>query len=794
MVPARAGSCLLVLAVLTVLAALPRPRRGAAVEDLAPPPLPAGAGADVEGNFDARGGYFPTGADNWEQRGALVRRAADADVFPPGFADANEPDVAKLLKPGARAAGRRGRRLGARAQQLSHVAGGEIVGDPAKVDEPGQGELIWSSDGTPVQPTPWDLQWDGGAPAWAAPKSGGAGAGGEADGATERAGAGSTEAEGGDMDRAQSQEEREAEAFGALPADESSLTFDEDFELAKKAAAAAEDRYLALSTQLRKKRVHRRSNGTPQSKHMWQYWATKDDDLKARTAGKVLKKAWELQRKYLSKMKNMCPMCSAMPGPKELSKMFCRTCEQFPESWGDKLIFGKPGARGEPFSGSPPNYLNDDARPLHHTPQDKGTWWGDNDAWYDGWEQHRTDLWPPYKPRYTDEFGDGKMLNGGGWKAMADDLNRGGNDYPEYKRTGMAPEYWERPGDEHDLDNVGKVSHADASAEGEQFLDAGDGGEITGGTSFKDDWEKIRAVDKLPPWCDRILGCPPPYNDIGEQDAGRSSTDKTTWSWPYNENGKKIQLGDHGRALLKEHHLRPHNERASAAGARANALQRANSLEQRQAALLEAHADEAESQDAAPLLESAGAAHDEAESADVQTAEREASGGAAALVTEPLGSISKMQGAAGSADARGAGVKAASVVPLFPPWDAEDSDTAGQQDGEESGEDDTNYPGFREWEWTGKGDVPDASADKDADAEEEDADERDRESARDRANLGRGHAMRTGWKAPVQGADKIADFKVNKSPRTQVLSEKTLSKELDYYLGSVFPGTFSTGD
>ena len=98
-------------------------------------------------------------------------------------------------------------------------------------------------------------------------------------------------------------------------------------------------------------------------------------------------------------------------------------------------------------------------------------------------------------------------------------------------------------------------------------------------------WEKIRAVDKLPPWCDRILGCPPPYNDIGEQDAGRSSTDKTTWSWPYNENGKKIQLGDHGRALLKEHHLRPHNERASAAGARANSFQRANSLEQRQAAL-----------------------------------------------------------------------------------------------------------------------------------------------------------------------------------------------------------------
>ena len=736
------------------------------VEDFELKPLPTPAdrpprhpqGVSVEENWDSQKSDWPTVAGNWGQRGGLVRRATDADVYPPGFADANQPDVDKVLKPLSRA----GRRKAARTQ-LSHVAGNEIVGNPAKVDEPGKGELIWSSDGTPVQPTPWDLQWDGGAPAWDEGRSAGEGAGGKReeqwDGAIE-----------GDS--------------SALQADASSPTFDDDFELAIRAAGDAEDKYLALSTNTRS--MHRGTDGKPQEKHMWQYWATEDDDLKARAAGKVLKSAWDMQRKYLGKMKSMCPMCAHMPGPKQLSEMFCRTCEQFPESWGDKGVFGKPGARGEPFSGSPPNYLNDDDRPLHHTPMDKGTWWGDNDAWYDGWEQHRTDLWPPYQPRYTDELGaagadrnreligiakmdgkgDGDMINGGGWKAMADDLNRGGNDYPEYKRTGMAPEYWERPGDEHDLDNVGKVTHAQASKFGEEFLDAGEGGVIRGATSFQDDWQKIRPVDKLPPWCDRILGCPPPYNAIGEQASGRAAQDdKTTWSWPYNENGKKIQLGDvtAGKAVLKQHHSRRGDE---------------NSPQQRQAALLEAHAEEAEGE----------------VSADMQTAEKEAVAvetaagamdGAAAHVTEPLDGISKMLGS--SLDSHGAVVKAASVVPLFPPWAPVPSD----QDSKANGEDDTNYPGLREWEWTGEGSVSDVSAGKEA--KKDDAQERDRASARDRENLMSDHSVRTGWKAPVHGADMITDFHVQKSPRTQVLSEKALSKEMDYYLGSLFPGTFAAG-
>ena len=249
---------------------------------------------DVEDNFDNRGGLFATVADSWQQRGALVKRAADLDDFPPGFSG-------KRIRGGSQL-----------AQQLSKVSEDLIVGDAARVDQPGKGELIWSEDGTPVQPTPWDLQWDGGAPAWAENTPGDLG-----DGRARHD---------RDMDEVQDAEEREAEEFAAPVPDESSPTFDVDFERVSRLA----------SSKRRPKRERagaRGSRGKPQEKHMWQYWATKQDDLKARVAGKVAKKAWELQRKYLKKMKDMCPFCSAMPGPKELSKMFCRTCEQFPESW-----------------------------------------------------------------------------------------------------------------------------------------------------------------------------------------------------------------------------------------------------------------------------------------------------------------------------------------------------------------------------------------------------------------------------------------------------------------------------
>lgn len=267
---------------------------------LQPTQVPADlSGFGIEDNFDNRGGFYPTVADNWENRGALVQRAADLEEFPPGFSS---------------------KRSAALAQRLSEISGSDIVGDPARVDQPGKGELIWSEDATPVQPTPWDLQWDGGAPAWID------GPQGESD----REGQAQHDK---DMDDAQEAEEREAGAFTALPPDESSPTFDQDFERVRRAAEKSLARLSLLEKGLKRERGARGSKGKPQEKHMWQYWATKDDDLKARVAGKVAKKAWELQRKYLSKMKNMCPMCSAMPGPKELSKMFCRTCEQFPESW-----------------------------------------------------------------------------------------------------------------------------------------------------------------------------------------------------------------------------------------------------------------------------------------------------------------------------------------------------------------------------------------------------------------------------------------------------------------------------
>ena len=424
---------------------------------------------------------------------------------------------------------------------------------------------------------------------------------------------------------------------------------------------------------------------------------------------------------------------------------------------GDKLINGKPGARGEPFSGSPPNYLNDDDRPLHHTPMDKGTWWGDNDAWYDGWEQHRVDLWPPYKGPYTDEDGDGKMLKGGGWKAMADDLNRGGNDFPEYKRTGMAPEYWERPGNEHDLDNPGKTSHMDAHEQGEEFLDAGEGGEITGGTSFKDDWETLRPIDKLPPWCDRILGCPPPYNDIGEQDLGRSADGKTTWSWPYNANGKKIQLGDHGRAVLKEK-LSPTGKHGR------------HSVRDAQAKLLESQAEgfESESERREPLRQSK--AQDVKGDADPSTrvdadavlakADEEAADGAASVINEPLQAI------ATSADSSGEKRHGLAAIPLYPPWAAHD-------DAQQTGGDD--FPGFRESEWTGE----DEEWSDDGGPPEDD--ELDEESRRDRLSLSRDHPARSGWKGPVGGADQIEDFRVRRST-LQTLSQKSLASELEGYL------------
>jgi hypothetical protein len=380
------------------------------------------------------------------------------------------------------------------------------------------------------------------------------------------------------------------------------------------------------------------------------------------------------------------------------------------------------------LSGSPPNYLNDDSRPLHHTPMDKGTWWGDNDAWYDGWEQHRTDLWPPYQARYVDEK-TGKLINGGGWKAMADDLNRGGNDYPEYKRTGMAPEYWERPGNEHDLDRAGKVSHAEAAEQGEQFLDSNNG-EITGATSFSRDWEKLRPEDKLPPWCDRILGCPPPYNAKGEQDAGRSETDKTTWSWPYNENGKKIQLvgsersggrlegrGRSGRGLERREKARRLQRQAHGLLKEAKGLKAVRAGGQAEVALMEAQV------------------------AALGAGERRIDVGSTG----------------------GTGDVSVTDVALFPPWrvSGDDPERVGL---EENG----NYPGFRSGELTGVGLRTGSKQDgalvhRDDFAEEEEGgeeetgkeDDADWLSARDRAALRAGRVLHAGWAGPVGGADRI---------------------------------------
>ena len=318
----------LVVAVLIGLAA-PHSFQTVSLFELSPHPAAAYLppfypdGADVEDNHEQRGGLFPSVASNWQQRGALVKRAADLDEFPPEFAG-------KVA-----------------SSQLSAVSGNDIVGDPARVDQPGNGELIFSEDGTPVQPTPWDIQWEGGTPAWAV--DAGRAATQIAKAAYSKAwtlpGSIGAQADATDsshlhrkkmldgseeniaMGQAQNVKEREAEAFNALPSDPTSLTYDEDFELAKRAAETARSKYVAVNNKLETERSR------PQSKHIWQYIAKEEDLVKERAAGEVLKKAWEMQRKYLKDMKQMCPMCSTMPGPKALSDMFCKSCKQFPESW-----------------------------------------------------------------------------------------------------------------------------------------------------------------------------------------------------------------------------------------------------------------------------------------------------------------------------------------------------------------------------------------------------------------------------------------------------------------------------
>jgi hypothetical protein len=168
--------CSLVVVSAMVLAAIAHPRQPSAVEafGLSRMPTPADLppqhpqGPTVQDNWEQHA--LTTVASNWEQRGALTKRAADLDVFPPGF---GEPGGSFVGKQGKKQVAKQSMssfhasRINSQRQQLSKVSGNEIIGDPARVDQPGRGELIFSSDGTPVQPTPWDLQWNGGTPGWA---------------------------------------------------------------------------------------------------------------------------------------------------------------------------------------------------------------------------------------------------------------------------------------------------------------------------------------------------------------------------------------------------------------------------------------------------------------------------------------------------------------------------------------------------------------------------------------------------------------------------------------------------
>jgi RNase P subunit RPR2 len=260
----------------------------------------------VEDNF--RNAGLLTLQDNWEQRGGgLTRRAADLDVFPTRFGEPT--DVAAKSK----------------TQQLAKVAdsGQEIVGDAARVDQTGQGELIWTSDGTPVQPTPWHIQFGGGgSPDWIVRSR------------QEQLAEPRRTSAGGDEVTTFSDEEEDKIASAIsrwIETASGGKKMGEDGNVGE-AEAERPSGKRSLSHRSMKKR-HASRGSDPQQKHMWQPWATKTDDLKARAAGKLWKKVWELQRKNLKNMARMCPMCSAIPGPTELKRIFCEACKQFPTTW-----------------------------------------------------------------------------------------------------------------------------------------------------------------------------------------------------------------------------------------------------------------------------------------------------------------------------------------------------------------------------------------------------------------------------------------------------------------------------
>eukprot|EP00961_Rhodomonas_salina_P180526 2436870-Rhodomonas_salina.2 len=79
---------------------------------------------------------------------------------------------------------------------------------------------------------------------------------------------------------------------------------------------------------------------------------------------------------------------------------------------GAKLMRDAPAlwgfANNKYFTHKTPGKNADDYKNLqrsagaeHHTIADIGTWWGDNNAWYDGWEAHRKDV--HQAPRWWDK-------------------------------------------------------------------------------------------------------------------------------------------------------------------------------------------------------------------------------------------------------------------------------------------------------------------------------------------------------------------------------------------------------
>lgn len=204
---------------------------------------------------------------------------------------------------------------------------------------------------------------------------------------------------------------------------------------------------------------------------------------------------------------------------------------------GAKLMRDAPAlwgfANNKYFTHKTPGKNADDYKNLqrsagaeHHTIADIGTWWGDNNAWYDGWEAHRKDV--HQAPRWWDKDFDG-------YKSYGRDLDR---DMPDLTWRNEAATKGQ--GDGGEAFGEGVAMNDDETYEREPmartFNDPVKYGPMwnekskipyyginekptdtyPGYTIHETKHKGSKTPEKQPPWCDWILGCEVPYDKEGD--------------------------------------------------------------------------------------------------------------------------------------------------------------------------------------------------------------------------------------------------------------------------------------